>query len=97
MARRSVTEGVMDWQKALSGRSLLLDVLKQRLKVSTVSYVRMTEQSKHYRRRAQQLALKADATTDETETLRLVHEALSWVQLAENEEALSDARSKPAE
>lgn len=53
----------MDHQRTLAWRSLLLDILGQRQKVNTVSYVRKTKQSEHYRRRAQQFDLAADATT----------------------------------
>ena len=39
-----------------------------------------------YRRRASVLAGEADRCVDEQEKLRILHEALLWVQLAENDE-----------
>lgn len=47
-----------------------------------------------YRLRASQLSRIADAQTDEARMLSLVQQALSWIQLAENEEFLAQA-AKP--
>lgn len=54
--------------------------------------IRMTEQSTIYRKRAQALGRAADLQDDHTALLELVKEALSWIQLAENEETLSFAQ-----
>lgn len=42
-----------------------------------------------YRLRASALARQADCSLDETEKMRFIHEALSWIQLAENDELIS--------
>jgi two-component system, response regulator PdtaR len=47
--------------------------------------------SLRYRLRASQLGRIADAQTDEARMLSLVQQALSWIQLAENEEFLAQA------
>lgn len=43
-----------------------------------------------YRRRASALAEEADRCVDDHEKLRILHEALSWVQLAENDEFIDE-------
>lgn len=48
-------------------------------------------ESLRYRLRASQLGRIADAQTDEARMLSLVQQALSWIQLAENEEFLAQA------
>ncbi len=47
-----------------------------------------TRQSLVYRRKAAEFARLAEAERDEIKMLPLVHQALSWIQLAENEEFL---------
>lgn len=46
-----------------------------------------------YRRRASALGKMADAATTPEETARLLLEAMSWIQLAENDELLSSVPS----
>lgn len=48
----------------------------------------ITSTSLQYRRRAAEVGQKAMETTDDAEMLRLLHQALSWIQLAENEELM---------
>jgi len=50
-----------------------------------------TAQSLIYRQRASDLGRLAAAETDELKMLPLVHQALGWIQLAENEEMLAEA------
>ena len=47
-----------------------------------------------YRLRASALARQADCSSDDTEKMRIIHEALSWIQLAENDELLSQVTGK---
>jgi hypothetical protein len=73
----------------LLGRSkvIILELLK---KVEGMSGdIRMTSQSTVYRKRAAALGRAADLQEDHEALLDLVKEALSWIQLAENEEALA--------
>lgn len=42
-----------------------------------------------YRLRASALARQADRSSDESERLRIIQEALAWIQLAENDELIS--------
>jgi hypothetical protein len=53
------------------------------------SEIQMTAQSTVYRKRAQSLGRAADLEEDHELLMVLVREALSWIQLAENEEALA--------
>lgn len=48
----------------------------------------ITSISLRYRKRAAEVGQKAMETTEHAEMLRLLHEALSWIQLAENEELM---------
>lgn len=48
----------------------------------------MTRTSLQYRKRAAEVGQKAMESTDDAEMLRLLHQALSWIQLAENEELM---------
>jgi hypothetical protein len=50
-----------------------------------------TQQSLVYRRKAAQLARLAEAEPDEIKMAPLIHQALSWIQMAENEEYLASA------
>ena len=47
-----------------------------------------------YRLRASALARQADWSSDDTEKMRIIHEALSWIQLAENDELISQVTGK---
>lgn len=49
-----------------------------------------------YRLRASAVGRQAYEIEDANEMLRQLHQALSWIQLAENEEALTAARSSIA-
>ena len=53
----------------------------------------VTRISLQYRRRAADVGRQAIESSDDAETLRLLHQALSWIQLAENEEVMS--KSEP--
>lgn len=48
-----------------------------------------------YRRRAARLGRLADAESDEAKMLPLIQQALSWIQLAENEEFLGAETDRP--
>jgi hypothetical protein len=49
---------------------------------------RITSISLQYRRRAAEVGQQAMESKDDAETMRLLHQALSWIQLAENEELI---------
>lgn len=49
---------------------------------------RITNISLQYRRRAAEVGIKAMESQDDAEMMRLLHQALSWIRLAENEEML---------
>ena len=49
---------------------------------------RITGISLQYRRRAAEVGQRAMESTDDAEMMRLLHQALSWIQLAENEELM---------
>jgi hypothetical protein len=51
--------------------------------------VKTTDQSLVYRRKAAEFARLAEAEMDEIKLLPLIHQALSWIQMAENEEFLA--------
>lgn len=51
--------------------------------------VKSTQQSLIYRRKASEFARLAEAEPDEIKMLPLLHQALSWIQMAENEEFLA--------
>ena len=51
-----------------------------------------TPQSLAYRRRASAVGKRAYEIEDTEKMLRQLHEALSWIQLAENEEVLTAKR-----
>jgi CheY-like chemotaxis protein len=57
--------------------------------------VHLVSRSIRYRRRAARLGQQADAETSEEKMLPLMHQALSWIQLAENEEFLAQADTIP--
>lgn len=48
----------------------------------------ITRTSLQYRKRAADVGQKAMECADDAEMLRLLHQALSWIQLAENEEVM---------
>ncbi len=48
----------------------------------------ITSTSLQYRKRAAEVGKKAMESADDAEMLRLLHQALSWIQLAENEELM---------
>jgi hypothetical protein len=50
-----------------------------------------------YRLRASALARQADCSSDETEKMRLIHEALSWIELAENDELISQVTGRTSD
>lgn len=52
----------------------------------------LTSISLQYRRRAADVGRKAIESPDDAEMLRLLHQALSWIQLAENEELMSNSQ-----
>jgi hypothetical protein len=54
-----------------------------------VEHEKLTSISRHYRLKAAELARQADAEEDMSKQLRLIHHALSWIQIAENEEELA--------
>lgn len=56
---------------------------------------RLTPLSIRYRRIAAEFARKAEAIQEQKEALLLVDSALSWIQLAENEETLKEAHDRP--
>jgi hypothetical protein len=49
---------------------------------------RITNISLQYRRRAAEVGQQAMESKDDAEMMRLLHQALSWIQLAENEELI---------
>lgn len=53
----------------------------------------MTSISLQYRRRAAEAGRQAMDSADQNEMFRLLQQALSWIQLAENEEMLAQAPS----
>lgn len=52
---------------------------------------RCTKLSFEYRQRAAEVGLSAMKAIEDAEMMRLLHQALSWIQLAENEETIADA------
>lgn len=69
----------------------LLAILRKSLPVDPMSATaKITHRSALYRRRAAELARRAEAEGDELQVLPLVHQALSWISLAENEEILAN-------
>ncbi len=52
-----------------------------------------TRTSLIYRIRAAAAARLAEAELDEAKMLPLMHQALSWIQMAENEEAIEAAKN----
>jgi hypothetical protein len=50
--------------------------------------VKFTRQSIIYRRKAAELAMLAESEPDETKMLPLIHQAMVWIQMVENEEFL---------
>lgn len=56
----------------------------------------LTPQSLIYRQRAAELGRESERTTDLSEQLVLVKRALEWIQLAENEELLSQHLNRPS-
>jgi hypothetical protein len=50
-----------------------------------------TKLSFEYRRRAADVGKSALQADEDVEVMRLLHQALSWIQLAENEETLTEA------
>ena len=75
-------------------REALLDILRAAVRRSKMSNMKTTSQSLIYRRKAAEFARLAEAEPDEAVVMELVQKALSWIQLAENEELLAD-RDKP--
>ena len=74
-------------------RDTLVAILRTSIKIKRDRMnapLKTTEQSLIYRRRAADLARLAEAEPHEIKMLPLIHQALSWVQLAENEEALGE-------
>jgi hypothetical protein len=57
---------------------------------------RTNPQSLAYRRKAADLAKAAEAEEDAERIANLVKQALAWIQIAENEEALADAEMNTA-
>jgi hypothetical protein len=49
----------------------------------------MTLQSLYYRQKASELGRRASLASDDQQKFKLLHEALQWIHLAENEEVLS--------
>lgn len=70
-------------------RDIFREILNNALQRRTMAGVKMTVQSRIYRRRASDLARLADAEIDPQKMMPLVHQALQWVNLAENEEILA--------
>ncbi len=52
---------------------------------------RCTKLSFEYRQRAAEVGLSAMQAVEDVEMMRLLHQALSWIQLAENEETIAEA------
>ena len=52
---------------------------------------RCTRLSFEYRQRAAEVGRSAMRAIEDVEMLRLLHQALSWIQLAENEEAIAES------
>jgi hypothetical protein len=75
-------------------RDLLISILRASVALRA-SRMLTTRTSLIYRRRAAAAARLAEAETDEAKMLPLIHQALSWIQLAENEEAIEAARTVP--
>lgn len=83
----------MDPLKPLTGPSGLRETLPDLLMTSvrrrsTPDHMKATQQSLVYRRKAAELARLVEAEPDEAKMLSLLHQALGWIQLAENEELL---------
>lgn len=52
----------------------------------------ITSTSLRYRKRAAEVGQQAMESADDAEMLRLLHQALSWIQLAENEELMLNSQ-----
>lgn len=76
-------------------RDTLLDILRTPFRRRRMpDHMKATQQSLVYRRKAAELARLVEAELDEDEMLSLLHQALGWIQPAENEELLGeDGRS----
>lgn len=72
-------------------RDTLIDILRTSVsRRSTPDHMKTTQQSLVYRRKAAGLARVVEAEPDEAKMLALLHQALGWIQLAENEEFLRE-------
>jgi len=73
-----------------SYKTTLLAILRKSHTVDPMNATaKITQRSALYRRKAAELARRAEAEGDELQVLPLVHQALSWISLAENEEILA--------
>lgn len=54
-----------------------------------VELQRMTSTSREFRLKAARLARMAEIEPDASQQFHLIHQALSWIQVAENEELLT--------
>lgn len=52
--------------------------------------IRLTQRSLHYRRKASLLGRRADEAGNSERKMEFLLEALHWIQLAENEELISE-------
>jgi hypothetical protein len=90
-------QNMSEGYRPLGFRNMLLEILRASTRRKNMNAVaRFTPQSLTYRRKAAALARLAEAEQDELKMLPIVHQALSWIQLAENEELLSPGQSGSA-
>jgi hypothetical protein len=81
-------EGISDLGNNRKNRATILTLMRTSLRGKLSESMKTTPQSIIYRRKAAELGRMAEAEPEEEKMLPLLAQALSWIQLAENEELL---------